>query len=334
MKDAHAYATMPIPALYRWFAGEADPTSPTWGALCRWIAADEALCARLDSLPGRKRQPNLFLASLRYHDAPTLIGGRAFAGWVDEHWDALRATILARATQTNEPGRCAVLAPLLAGLPQPIALLEVGASAGLCLIPDRYRYRGPSGHVEAGSAATPDAPVLACTVAGRPPGRPRDLVIGHRAGLDVHPLSAADHGDARWLRALVWPGEDDREARLTDALAVAALAPPQVRRGALPDDLDAFLADGLARAADTGATPVLMHSATLAYLTRPERDAVVEVVRASGVRWVSYEGPSVLTSLRRRLPDDPRPHFVAALDGEPVARCSLHGAWVEWFTRP
>ena len=43
--------------------------------------------------------------------------------------------------QTNEAGRCAVLLPVLAALPQPLALLEVGASAGLCLYPDRYAYR-------------------------------------------------------------------------------------------------------------------------------------------------------------------------------------------------
>lgn len=334
MKDGHAYAAMPIPALYRWFAGEADPTSPTWGALSRWIAADGLLCARLDSLPGRKRQPNLFLAALRYHGAPTLTGGPAFTAWVDEHWDALRATILARATQTNEPGRCAVLAPLLAGLPQPIALLEAGASAGLCLIPDRYRYRDPSGRVEAGSRAASDAPVLECVVAGAPAGHPRDLVVAFRAGLDANPLSAGDPDDARWLRALVWPGEDAREARLAAALEVAALDPPPVRRGRLPGDLGAFLADGIARAAAVGATPVLTHSATLAYLARPERDAVVDTLRRAGVRWVSYEGPTVLTSLRGRLPDDARPHFVVALDGEPVARCSPHGAWVEWFARP
>ncbi|MDO5533861.1 MAG: hypothetical protein Q4F65_04325, partial [Propionibacteriaceae bacterium] len=67
MKDAHAYARMPIDELYRWFAGEADPTSPTWGALCRWIADTPVVSDRLDALPGAKRQPNVFLGALKYH---------------------------------------------------------------------------------------------------------------------------------------------------------------------------------------------------------------------------------------------------------------------------
>lgn len=329
MKQAHAYATMPIDALYRWFAGEADPTSPVWGALCRWIADQPALCARLDALPGSKRQPNLFLAALRYHGAP-LTGGPRFTAWVEDHWDALRATILGRATQTNEPGRCAVLAPVLAGLPQPIALLEAGASAGLCLIPDRYRYRQPSGALVAGRHATPGAPVLDCAATGRPPGNPADLVIAHRSGLDARPLDAGDPDDARWLRALVWPGEHAREQRLADALEVAASDPPPVRAGRLPGDLAAFLAAGIAAADAAGATPVLVHSATLAYLPRAERDEVVRLIRAGGVRWVSFEGPTVVTSLRGTLPEDARPHFIVALDGVPVARCSPHGGWVDW----
>lgn len=336
MKDAHAYATMPLDELYRWFAGEAEVTSPVWGRLCRWIAETPAMLARLDTLPGRKRQPNLFLGALRYYGGPT-DGGPALLSWVDEHWDAVARLIASRATQTNEPGRCAVLAPVLAALPQPIALLEAGASAGLCLIPDRYRYRytaakagAPQPAVEAGSEAPPDGPVLDCTVTGTPPGRPRDVRVGFRAGLDPSPLRADDPDDARWLRALVWPGEDAREARLAAALELAARDAPPVRPGRLPDDLDSFLA-----LAPAGLTPVLLHSATLAYLARPERDAVEARVRAAGVRWVSFEGPSVVTSLRGRLPDADawagRPHFVIALDGEPLGRCGAHGGWVDWF---
>lgn len=301
MKGAHAYAAMPIDELYRWFAGEADPTSPTWGDLCRWVADTPELLARLDALPGTKRQPNLFLGAIRYLDGP-LVGGPGFLAWVEQNGDAVERLILSRSTQTNEPGRCAVLAPVLASLPQPVVLGELGASAGLCLLPDRYPWL--------------DAP---------------GLVVADRWGLDANPLDASDPDDARWLRALVWPGEDAREARLVAALAVAAEDALEVVRGVLPDDLGWFLAETVRRAEAAGATPVVFHSATLAYLARADRDAVVAEIRASGVRWVSFEGPTVVTELRGRVPDDGRPHFVLALDGEPVARCSPHGAWVDWL---
>lgn len=331
MKDTHAYATQPIDELYRWFAGEAEATSPVWGRFCRWVADTPALHPRLDALGGRKRQPNLFLGAIRYLGGPTEPGD-GFLAWCDARWPDLERVVLARATQTNEPGRCAVLAPLLASLPGPVALLEAGASAGLCLIPDRYRYAytGEMRAVIPGPAAGPDAPLLACEVTGTPPASPADLTIAARAGLDPNPLRPDDPDDASWLRALVWPGEDEREARLAAALDAAAVDPPDVLMGSLPEDLDRLLS-----LAPADCTPVLMHSATLAYLPRSERDAVERAVRGAGVRWVSFEGPTIVTSIRPKLTDDPawrdRPHFVLALDGEPVARCSAHGGWVSWL---
>ena len=330
MKDAHAYARKPIEELYRWFATEADPTSPTWAALCRWIADTPAVSERLDALPGAKRQPNVFLGALKYHDGP-LVGGPELIAWLDAHWPEVEATMLSRATQTNEPGRCAVLAPLLASLPQPVALFEVGASAGLLLLPDRYRYRYDGGPIIAGREAWPGAPVLDCAVTGSPPASPADLIVVHREGLDANPLPADHPDDARWLRSLVWPGEDAREARLVAALAVAALDPPPVLTGRLPDDLPAFLDQAVATADALGATPVLMHSATLAYLERAGREASQAAIVASGVRWVSFEGGKVVPALYGRVPDDGRPHFVLGLDCEPVARCSPHGGWVDWL---
>ena len=337
MRDVHAFERQPIDELYRWFASEAEPTSPAWAHLCRWIADHPEVSARLDALPGAKRQPNVFLAALKYSGGP-LVPGRAFADWVDAHWTALRRVIGARATQTNEPGRCAVLAPVLASLPQPITLLEIGSSAGLCLLPDRYRYayavEGASAE-RSPDAAGPDAPLLECRVTGTPPGDPSDLVVAARCGLDLHPLDPADADDARWLRALVWPGEDAREARLAACLELAAQDPPPILTGDVRDGLGALL-DRVA----PGSTPVLQHSAVLAYLTRSDRDAVERAVRASqnagsGLRWLSYEGPSVVTSVKDRLTDreawESTPNFVVALDGEPIARASAHGGWVEWY---
>lgn len=341
MRGQHAFEVRTIPDLYRWFASEAAPTSPIWQRLCLWIAEQPDLVALLDALPGAKRQPNVFLGALKYLDGP-LDPGPATARWVLAHWPELRVVIMARATQTNEPGRCAVLAPVLASLPQPITLLEVGSSAGLCLIPDRYRYRhvhadGPDAAMAAVVGGDPDAPAvssdgveLACAVDGHAPGDPADLRIAARLGLDAHPLSAADPDDVRWLRALVWPGEGAREARLAAALTLAAQDPPPILRGDLRSALPALL-DAVA----PGSTPVIQHSAVLSYLPRADRDAFAAAIREAGVRWLSYEGPSVVTSVRDRLTDRDawadRPHFVVALDGDPIARASAHGGWVSWF---
>jgi hypothetical protein len=135
----------------------------------------------------------------------------------------------------------------------------------------------------------------------------------------------------RWLRALVWPGEDAREGRLASSLAMAAQNPPPILVGELRRDLDQLL-DRIV----PGTTPVLQHCAVLAYLPRPDRDAFARAVLDSGVHWISYEGPSIVTSVRDRLTDAAawadRPNFVVALDGVPVARASFHGAWVDWNT--
>ncbi|MEO6999167.1 MAG: DUF2332 family protein [Terracoccus sp.] len=88
-----------------------------------------------------KRQPNLVSAAARWHG---LEPGPypALRRFLLEHWDEMVPTIKRRRTQTNEAGRCAQLVPLLASLPQPqpLALVEVGASAGLTLVRDRYFY--------------------------------------------------------------------------------------------------------------------------------------------------------------------------------------------------
>uniref|UniRef100_UPI00052682F8 DUF2332 family protein n=1 Tax=Nocardiopsis gilva TaxID=280236 RepID=UPI00052682F8 len=63
-----------------------------------------------------------------------------------DNWHHIAPLMQHRRTQTNEPARCAPLHPLLTALPQPLTLIEVGASAGLCLYPDRYAY-DTNGHL-------------------------------------------------------------------------------------------------------------------------------------------------------------------------------------------
>jgi hypothetical protein len=338
MREGHYFERAPVAELYRWFAAEVAPTSPAWQRLSLWIAEHPEVSARLDSLPGQARQPNRFLAAVRFLGGPTEPGS-AFVDWFDAHWAAIQELVKARTTQTNEPGRCAVLAPLLASLPQPVSLLELGTSAGLCLLPDHYAYRFDGGEVVHPTAAQAVAPVLECEVDGALPGDPADLVVAARRGIDLNPLDPRDAETRRWLRSLVWEGEDDREARLDGALRIAAAARLPVRRADVseqPAALIGDLVDELRRAAPD-ATPVVMHSAFLAYLDRDGRAAVEDAIRSSGARWISYEGARIIPDITDRLVELGEPPaygtFVVALDGAPLGWAQAHGRRVKWVAR-
>ena len=239
--------------------------------------------------------------------------------------DELRATMLPRTTQTNEPARCAVLLPLLAALPQPLALIEVGASAGLCLLPDRYGYDW--GHVRLAPAG-PGAPVFRCTATGPAPLPAALPRIVWRAGLDLNPLDVLSDEDMAWLKALIWPEQDDRRRNLRAALAVARREPPRVVRGDLLDDLAPLMAE-----APADATLVVFHTAVLAYVSAIEaRLRFVDTVRGSRAVWISNEVPAVFPDIAARAPTPvPRGKFLLAVDGEPKAWTGPHGQSLEWF---
>jgi hypothetical protein len=296
--------------------------SPSYEALCLGVAGDRDLVAALDSLPRPKRQPNLLLAAVRYLGGP-VDSWPAFRVFVLDSWDAVSTTMLARRTQTNEAARCASLLPVLAGLPQPLALLEVGASAGLCLLPDRYAYRyaGPGGERTVGTG-----PLLRCEVTGDVPV-PQDIpAVVWRAGLDLNPLDVTSDDDVRWLESLVWPEQTDRTKTLRSAVAVARTEPPRVERGDLLADLPT-----LAAQADRDATLVVYHSAVLAYVDRDGRSAfaatMADLAAARPTVWVSNEAPGVVADAD--VGDQAR--FVLARDGEPLALAGPHGATLDWL---
>jgi len=126
--------------MYMHFAeNEALGISPLYEELARTICFDEDLTDFISSLPSEKQQTNLVFAVVR-HLYGTARDSQHFKSLIEAGCDPIRAMILARSTQTNEPGRCSTLLPVFARLPQPLALIEVGASAGLCLLPDYYGY--------------------------------------------------------------------------------------------------------------------------------------------------------------------------------------------------
>jgi len=230
--------------------------------------------------------------------------------------------ILSRRTQTNEPARCATLLPALAQLPPPLALIEVGASAGLTLLVDKYSYNY-AGHRLLGR--DPLAPTLRCAPRGPVPLPAEVPEIAWRAGLDINPLDVNDADDVRWLSCLVWPGEGDREQRLAAALAAARRDPPAVHRGDLLTDLPA-----LATRAPAGATLVVYHTNVLAYVAPGERGRFIAAVRDLGAVWLSNEGPGVVPGLNPAGPGTGQSLLVR--DGRTLlAHTDLHGAWLHWL---
>jgi len=299
-------------------AREAHGVSPTYERLALAVSRDEEVLALLGTLPPAKRQPNLLFGVVRFLGGP-VEDPAAFRDYTAANWPAIEARLRTRATQTNEAGRCAVLLPVLASLPQPLALLEVGASAGLCLYPDRYAYRYADHVVGSGE------PVLECAATGVAPSRLPDVVW--RAGLDLNPLNATDPADVAWLEALVWPEHAHRRARLRAAAAIVAAEPPLLVRGDLVDDLPA-----LAARAPAGATLVVFHTSVLYQVPEPRRAAFADLVRGLPGHWIANEAPGLLPYDALPTPPDGQAlHTVLALDGTPLAWTRPHGQAIIWF---
>ena len=154
---------MTTAATYAEFAArETRGVSPVYERLSIAVSRDGEILVRLDTLPAAKRQPNLLFGVVRFLGGP-VEDPAAFHDYVVTNWPVVQAEMRVRATQTNEAGRCAILLPVLAALPQPLALLDVGASAGLCLYPDRYAYRYGDHQIGTGD------PVLSCVATGMAP---------------------------------------------------------------------------------------------------------------------------------------------------------------------
>jgi hypothetical protein len=309
---------------YRSFAHNAlHGESEIYEKLVLAIAASRELLSFVDGLPLDKRQPQLFLAAVRHlHGVPA--SPEQLLEIVRRDHQAIRALMLSRTTQTNEPGRCAVLLPLLARLPQPLAIIEVGASAGLCLLPDRYGYD----YGRARLAPDESAPNLTCTTTGPVPYPTALPQILWRRGIDLNPIDVRSDNALAWLETLVWPGQGDRAQTLRAAIAVARRDPPPVVEGDLLTDLAPLLA-----AAPQAATLVVFHSAVLQYVVSPaERDGFVATVKQAGAVWISNEIPGVFPGFARNVPPPPSiGRSLLMLDGVPMAWAGPHGQSLDWF---
>ena len=187
-----------IAANYRRFARlEAAGRSPAYQRLAEFVATRDVLLGFLAGMPADKRQPNLLFAAARHllgvpAEAETLVE------LVADHSTVLAEVMRTRRTQTNEAARCACLLPALAQLPSPLALLEVGASAGLTLLPDRYSYDYDGHRIP---AATRRRRCLSATCPGRRRYRnTRRASSGERGLISTRSMSATTRTWTGWRR--------------------------------------------------------------------------------------------------------------------------------------
>jgi hypothetical protein len=318
---------------YREFADtECRGYSDLYYRLARGAAEDETIMRFIADRP--VRQPNLFLAAVHYVTGtagmPSTVA--ALKALLEQRGADVAALMADRRTQTNEVGRCAVLLPALPV--GPLALVEVGASAGLCLLLDRFSYDYGSARL-----GLPASPVrLRCALAGTTPLPLSTPEVVWRRGLDIAPLDVYDEEAVRWLLACVWPDHPERRHRLEAAVAIARADPPCVRRGDLVDDLACLLAE-----APHAARLVVFTSAVLGYVSPERREAFEQVLANTSshreIVWVSNEPLGVLARLATSPTAGGRQQFLVARKtfvrgvarSEVLALVHPHGSEMTWL---
>jgi hypothetical protein len=360
--------------LWRFAEEEAAPESPLYTHLAARSAEDAAVAGLLAAAePQQARATLLFAAVHRLviaepvsdlaHYYPT-VGGEygvdeatwpTFRSFVLERAERVRELVTTRTTQTNEVRRAALLFPAVARVAKevggPVGLLEVGTSAGLLLGLDRYGYRYQAADGEQVSAGPAKAPlVLNCVLTteqgARRPALPRNLKVGAKVGLDLHPVDLTDEEQLAWLEACVWADQPERVRLLNQAAAAQARDRPEFVTGDVVDDLRA------AAARVPAELPlVVFNSHVLPYLPVPRRAdfvaALAELAADRPLWWLSQEAYEA--GLRLVLPDRPDLAYDPAagitplgtlglvrwLHGRPqaaaLARTAFHGERIVWL---
>lgn len=241
--------------------------------------------------------------------------------------DAFLADWLHSPPKTNEVGRAAaIMAALLeisARFGQPCELLELGSSAGLNLNLHRYAY--DLGGVAAGD---PGSTVHLRPAWRGPPPPDAKVEILRTRGVDIEPIDLADPAQGERLMAYVWADQDDRMARLEQAIAIARAHPPTID----PGDAAPWIAERLAAPQAEGVTRVIFHSIVLQYIPAAGQAKIRAAIMAAGQRataarplaWISFEWDDARNAVQLKLNCWPG-------DGErDLATCHAHAQWIEW----
>jgi hypothetical protein len=282
--------------------------SPLYDRICRAVAESDEVLDLVSEAPPRGHNPVLLLAAVHYlllggldHPLAAVYAGESHADpgplFLDlclGHRDALLELLATEQVNTNEVGRSAVIGPALTAvasrLAAPLGHLDVGCSAGLNLLCDRYRLDyGP-----AGATGPVDAAVeIRCdVVGGSPPIAPALPAITARVGLDRAPLDVHDPQQSRWQLACVWP-DTGRLERTRRALEEARRSPLRLVRGDAVEDVGVLIAS-----LPLEVTAVVTTTWVVAYLSLEQRTgfhhALAAAAESRPVAWISAETHGVV----------------------------------------
>jgi hypothetical protein len=316
LEDAAADVERGGPAL-ELLRGNADEPGRTFLAL-RLLGAVHrlVLTGRIPELaelyPSTGGSGDLALAPARFVEA------------LGAHAGEVRAEI-GRPVQTNEVGRCTALLGAFLTVARetglPLALREVGASAGLHLRFDRYRYTS-----DGWSWGDPESAVRFTGVfeSGVPPAAP--IEVAERHGCDRAPLDPRSEEDRLTLMSFTWPDQTARFGVLRDALEIASGDDVFVEQAGAAEWTERMLAEP-----QPGHATVLFHSIVIAYLSGEEAERMHRAILAAGSRasadaplaWLYLEPGEELAEVR----------LVLWPGGEErlLARSGFHGGPVRWL---
>jgi hypothetical protein len=347
--------TAEFATMWEWFSAHC-PTSPLYARISQAVASDPEVLDLVRSAPPAAHLPPALLAAVHYlilegsdHPLTDVYAGRSegdpgtlFLDFFRSRQEDVMALLAVRHIQTNECGRSAVLGPGLtwvaSQLNGPYCLIDVGASAGLNLLCDRFRIDyGPHG-----ATGPLDATVqFSCqVVAGRPPIADRLPAFVSRIGIDRSPIDLTNPDDARWLLACAWP-DTNRLERTAAAIRLAQSNPPQVVRG----DATAALG-GVLEALPGHATAIVMTTWAFAYLSVEDRVTFVRLLDQAShhrpIAWLSAEGVGTVDAFANEASthdDIEVPDVLGAMifeggrrRAELLAFTQEHGAQLAWRT--